>query len=247
MADERTLLSRQTRLVEFLTTPEAYEGGAAALALYPGLEGLDAERLALLARLTLAKRMEKIAAVLPRTLRLLDGDGSALARAFASRHPPRSPSRLENARQFHDFLEALWRETPPAPPWLADLAAFEITYAAVRFADEEPPRRAEPDAPTSVRLRPSCALLRCDWDIRPLFDEAVAASEPNRRALRLAIARPDPEDGPRVFEIDAGIFAWLGHLGDWRPFAGLPPPGGPAGAAALAAELAARGILEVTA
>ena len=246
-----SLLQRQRYLIAFLTTPDAYERGAGALVDYPGLEGLDAARLALLARLSLGKRMEKIEAVLPQTFLYLGDRLEGWTRAFATQYPPASPSRYDNAEQFHRFLVSRWRDEPPSPPYLPDIARFEMAFAKVRMCVGETtavsPQLPEDGAlPPGLQLRRAfcCELMHCRWDIRPLFD-VTQAGTPTRGDCFLAIAISDPVDGPRVFKLPRDLFALLSTLDDWQPLPDELPPYRTSPAPALLRDLAGRGILEI--
>ncbi len=165
----KPLLERQLSLVEHLTSGAAIFGGGGGSAAK--LEGVDLAMLRVEARFAYAKRMEKIAAVLPRTFELLGSSAGALVRAFVESCPPSTLSRLENAREFHRFLLSWWGA--PDPPYIGDVAAFEIACAKV---DAEPEQRScdgatKPDRALrgSFRRCPNVILLRCSYDIRPIF------------------------------------------------------------------------------
>jgi hypothetical protein len=148
-------------------------------------------------------------------------------------------SRLENARQFHDFLLAHWQQEPPRPPYLRDVAACELAFASGRFWDEE-------GAPTcaggSVRRQRGVVLVRTAYDIRPIFDNAVETAVPLQRDTRLAIVSGSHVDQPRIFELAAAVFELLGALDDWvdrAAFNALPE------AEELISDLTEAGLLEV--
>ena len=66
--------------------------------------GFNRGLLHLEAKYSHQKRMEKIEAVLCRTLDLLGSERDTIVRAFAQACPPTSIGRLDNARQFYAFL-----------------------------------------------------------------------------------------------------------------------------------------------
>src|SRR5262245_34424276 len=100
------LLARQVWLLNFLSSTQVVFGEVSGISASAKLFGIDPRMLFLEARFSYNKRMEKIAALLPKTFELLDGELARLAPAFIEMHPPISISRLENARQFCDFLQA---------------------------------------------------------------------------------------------------------------------------------------------
>jgi hypothetical protein len=168
----KPLLERQVSLVAHLTSGAAIFGGAGDLA--PGLEGIDPALLRVEARFSYAKRMEKITAVLPRTFELLGSSRDAHVRAFVEGCPPTTLTRLENACQFHRFLVSCWKHKAPNPPYIGDVAAFEIAWAKI---DADPEHRSSDRAiradrapGSGVRRCPHVILLRCAYDIRPIFE-----------------------------------------------------------------------------
>src|ERR1700722_683741 len=98
------LLDRQVRLLEYLTSSGAIFGDETDAALDQSLQGIDRRMLHLEARFSQEKRMEKIIAVFPKTFRLLGADRVAIVRKFVEAWPPTDITRIENARQFYDFL-----------------------------------------------------------------------------------------------------------------------------------------------
>src|SRR5882762_3501280 len=78
MADR--LLDRQTKLLEYLTSGGAIFGDGASEPLDPALQGIDRGLLRLEAQFSRDKRMEKVAAVFPRTFALLGDARPAIVR-----------------------------------------------------------------------------------------------------------------------------------------------------------------------
>ena len=132
----KRLLHRQARLLEYLTSGDAIFGDGRDVRLDAALHGIDRALLHIEARFSHEKRMEKIAAVFPRTLALLGADRDATMRKFVEACPPVDISRIENARQFCDFLTACWQRQPPAPRYLPDVTACELALAQVRIEDD---------------------------------------------------------------------------------------------------------------
>jgi hypothetical protein len=237
MADR--LLDRQLKLLEHLT-------GAAAIfgtdrdAIERAPQGIHGGLLHLEARFSHEKRMAKIERVLGRTLDLLGTAKPGIIRHFAEACPPTSISRLENARQLHRFLLVRWQAEPPEPPYLPDVAAFEVAFAAVRAGEASHDDAAAPSG--AVRRHPGAALLRCRHDIRPVLRGRVGELVPACRETYLCIAMPPATVDPVVSELSPGIFALLErleHFLDPTLFEDAPE------VADLVADLAARGFLEV--
>jgi len=126
----KRLLQRQVSLLRYLTSGGAIFGDGGPLD--PDLRGVDGTLLRMEARFSHEKRMEKIAAVFPRTFDLLGSEREALIREFVDACPPVDIARLANARQFHDFLSARWRRQPPRRAYLPDVAACELACAQAR-------------------------------------------------------------------------------------------------------------------
>src|SRR5262245_47540800 len=94
------LLARQRAILQHLAHPGAFESTSRPSS--EELRGIDLARLRVLGRLILAKRMAKIASLLPATCRCVSLHAPDLTRAFATARPPASLGRRDNAIQFHD-------------------------------------------------------------------------------------------------------------------------------------------------
>jgi hypothetical protein len=179
------LLDRQVRLLDYLTSSGAIFGEGGDAPLDQALHGMAPRLLRLEACFSHEKRMEKIITVFPKTFLLLGSDRAAIfresiVREFVAACPPTDITRIENARQFHDFLCARWRHQPPEPPYLRDVAACEFAIAKVRVGakvqeleprGEQAPRdriRRQP------RCRPSSLRLRHPADFRSRFGASDA-------------------------------------------------------------------------
>src|SRR3954467_13519535 len=114
------LLHRQVKMLEYLTSGDAIFGGNGPAPTDPALSGINREMLHLEARFSHEKRMEKIADVFPATFSLLGSGLAGVVRDFVRTCPPLDISRIENARQFHDFLTARWGRKPPSKLYLPD-------------------------------------------------------------------------------------------------------------------------------
>ena len=227
MAD--TLLQRQARLLEHLTSASAIFGegdlSSDAFGFHRGLLHLEA-------KYSHQKRMEKIEAVLPRTLALLGAEREATVRAFAETSAPDSISRLDNARQFHQFLRA--RQQAAAPAWLADVAAFEIAWAEAQGRNGTP--RTKSGIPGSLRRHPAAVLLRSAHDIAPVLQERADEAAPHESFL--AIALPDGKKAPELYVLSRELFELLELLDDFTDELDEIPD-------AVIARLAACGLIEV--
>jgi hypothetical protein len=240
----KPLLERQVSLIEHLTTGAAIFGGGGGSA--PDLEGIDHALLRVEARFSYAKRMEKITAVLPKTFGLLGSSRDAHVRAFVESCPPTTLSRIENACQFHQFLVSCWKHEAPNPPYIGDVAALEIACAKVDADPGRPSldRAAGADRAHSgdIRRCPSIILLRCTYDVRPIFELGSEKAMPVKRDAPLVVALPPGADGPQVFEVAPALFDLLAALDDWTDPQGLDVD---PDFAKLVADLVGRGLVEV--
>jgi hypothetical protein len=212
----KRLLDRQVSLLAYLTSGAAIFGNEGPAD--PALDGFDPRLLQLEARFSHEKRMEKIAGVFSRTLELLGDEQAQVIRTFAERCPSVSIGRIENARQFHDFLAGLWRFRSPRLPWLADVAACELAFAEARNRDAAAVDAAHDGLqphPGDLRRHPGVALQRCEYDVRPMFDAAGPHSTPLEREIFLAFTMPHGTSEVRVLELDADVFALLSALSGW--------------------------------
>jgi hypothetical protein len=236
----RRLLDRQVRLLEYLTSGDAIFRGNRQAPIDPALQGIDRGMLHLEARFSHEKRMEKIAAVFPVTFDLIGAGLDGIVRGFVDACPPLDISRIENARQFYDFLTARWQREPPAPRYLPDVAAFELACAQVRVASDtgEPATVPVDTARAGIRRKPGVVLLRAAYDIRAIFENGRGATAPIERETPLAITLASGE--PQIFELTPEIFDLLSALERWVAIDELP------GADELIASLADAGMLELS-
>ena len=238
------LLERQADLVEFMTSGSAIFGEGRDLPVGSSLQGIDPMLLRIEAHFSYAKRMEKITAVLPKTFALLGSREPGIVRAFVESCPPTTINRLENARQFHEFLCSCWVRETPDPPYLRDVAACEIAFAAV---DGDGGERGSPPAGIAhgagrgaVRRSPAIVLLRCAHDVRPIFESDLGEAAPAQRDTPLVIAMPPGGQRPQVLEVIPPVFDLLAALDDWTD-----PPAAEGGFVNLLADMASRGLIEV--
>lgn len=235
------LLDRQVKLLEHLTSRDAIFGADRKASAYPAHLGIDGGLLYLEARFSHEKRMEKIEWVLTTTFDLLGSNRASIIRDFVEVCPSVSISWLENARQFHDFLSGRWQCEAPEPPYLPDVASYELAYATVRAGQNH--EAAALDAPAgAVRRHPNAVLLRCAYDIRPILEGGAADPGLEQRETLIAVAMLPGTDEPLVSQLSSDLFAFLEMLdqfADPAVFEDAP------GLDTLIVDLAARGLLEV--
>jgi hypothetical protein len=229
-----------------MTSAAAVFGDEGGPSVAPALNHINRRLLQLEAHFSYAKRMEKITAVLPRTFALLESSETAIVRAFVESCPPTTISRLENARQFHRFLLSRWMHEVPDPLYICDVAACELACAEVDADVQEreyPSGKAVSRAPRrEVRRCPAVVLLRCAYDVRPIFESGLRQVVPERRETPLAIAMPPGANRPQVFEVVPVIFDLLAALDNWIDPQPLLED---ADFAKLLADLTERGLVEV--
>jgi hypothetical protein len=237
----KRLLDRQVSLVEYMTSGRGIFGDDPVRSLPPAFDGIDLGLLRLEAHFSHAKRMEKIAAVFPKTFELLGGGEAAIVRAFVEACPPRSINRLDNARQFFRFLSSRRMRAPLDPRYIYDVAACELAYAEVADGDEKSQDEDHPSQ-RGVRCSPEVVLRRCDYDVRPIFGTGPDRAMPIERDTPLVFAHPPGADDPQVFEVPPAVFDLLTLLDDWTD-----PTEFDAGPdfAKFLADLAAHGLVEV--
>jgi hypothetical protein len=238
-----SLLQRQIDLLKYLTSADAIFGESADALSVPHLQGFDLAPLRLEARFSHEKRMEKIIATFPRTFQLLGGDQATIVRDFVAACPSVDIRRIENARQFYDFVCARWEVKSPQPPYLRDVASCELAMAGLRIK-----QKARPSLPTAagraVRFRRNrdAMFLPCAYDIRLIF-EGGPGGPPQRRDVMLAILVPPGASQAAIFEVPRPVYGLLAELDDWTDRAAL---GAMAGLDELVSDLAEHGLLEVS-
>lgn len=242
---QASLLQRQIALLDYLTSGTAISKATDDHSLPPLLQGTNPALLALEARFSHEKRIEKIAGILPQTFDRLGDARASLLQRFADSCPSFTIGRIENARQFCDFLSASERRDDLPFAYLPDLAALELALATLRAKQDEgeqpcnidpPPRRLADKK--RIRRAQDVMLLHCAYDIRAVL-EMDSSAPPARKDTRLVIAKPTESEEPIIFDVPAPIFALLATLDQWTE-----PPAG-AEATAFLAELADCGVLEI--
>jgi hypothetical protein len=239
------LLDRQVELLDYLTSGNAIFGNRSEASRGQVPLGMEIGLLRLEARFSHQKRMAKITELLPNTFELLGTDRTAIVRAFVDACPSTHVGSFENARQFYDFLCTAWRDEPPEPPYLPDVAACEIARAQVRVgaaARLNHGARVEEPRSGAIRRPLGIVLLRCRYDVRPIFESEPEEAAPARRDTRLAIAISPDAGHPNVFDLPAGVFDMLSALENWTERSAL---GTAEEFDALLRELAQHGLIEV--
>jgi hypothetical protein len=241
----KDLFDRQTRLLEYLTSGAAIFGKENNAPLDPALHGINLDQLYLEASLSHEKRIGKIFAVFPRTFELMAEYRTVILHEFAIACPPEHIGVIENARQFCGFLCSRQEREPTQAPYLHEVAACELALAEVRVTVQN--RRQVIDgtrsvAPGSIRQRPGIVLLRCAYDIQPIFASAAAGGRPSKRDTPLAIVMMPGTQHARVFEVAPAVFDLLLAIRDWSACAEL---GDAADLEGVIGELVACGLVEV--
>jgi len=214
------LLDRQVDLLNYLTSSDAIfaDGSHHRPESAPG--GMDWSMLNLEARFSFEKRMAKIEAVFPLTFALLGSLDNATARAFVDACPPADISRIENARQFYQFLCDHRRHSANEPTYLRDVAICEFACASVSArADDDSaahfPSGNPPTAPNAIRRKPGIILLRCGYDVRPIFETGDVSIVPQERVTPLAIIPRTGDNRAAILELRPVAFDLLTALDDW--------------------------------
>lgn len=213
LAFQRAVVTELTGPAWLVTTPAT---------MPPPLDGIDAERVALLARLTQGKRLDKIAKRMPATFRALGPELRVLVPLFAARHPMFSASGYRNALQFYRFLLRQSRSGRITPEWIIDLAACELAVAVVaqrEDAEDCPPVDWSRATVVSVRRSRHALFLLSGHDVRSLLSGGGEGQAVERRTVPLAVV---PEHGPgttRILELEPSVFSWVRSLRSWQMLA----------------------------
>jgi len=214
------LLDRQVDLLNYLTSSEAIFADGIRNRSPSVRSGMDRSMLNLEARFSYEKRMTKIVAFFPLTFAMLGSLDNATARAFVDACPPVDISRIENARQFYQFLCDHWRNSVIKPAYLRDVAICEFASASASArADDDGADDARSDspvaAPNTIRRMPGIILLRCGHDVRPIFETGDVSIVPQERVTPLAIVPRAGGNRANILEIRPVAFDLLIALDDW--------------------------------
>ncbi len=147
-----------------------------------------------------------VARMLPRTrARLNDACGGRFDADFAGfvdALGPRTHYLRDVPAEFLAWAAPRWHTDPDVPPFLADLAAYELAAFSVSAADDAP-AGAAPDEVALDRalvLHPSARRLRFAWAVHRLSEEVDARDTPEERATDL-LAYRDEEHAVRWLEL----------------------------------------------
>jgi hypothetical protein len=205
------LRALQTALVKQISGERHWQ---AAPSFSDVLTGVDPDRLALMSRLTQAKRMGKIARLMPATLACLASELPHLIHSFGLQHPLRSARSYPNAVQFYRFLRRLSRTGSIGPEYLVDLAKYEVSVAAVSQrptpAQVSSVNAAEADE-VWIHRSPSAVFCVLRHDIQPLLQSGTVFSVA-RRNVFLMIAADPSNKSVRVLEVASPVFDWVRSL-----------------------------------
>ena len=247
----RRLIDRQTGLLRHLTG-EAFMFGTrdlAAAALDPDLRGMDIPRLRLEAELSFAKRTDRIRETFARTASVYGSRFTGMVREFAVACPPRTYERHPDARDFFDWLEERCADDPSVPAWTVDVARIEIALARARTFR---PSEAEEDTLAGRPNDGSCAwycthpcvaLVRCRFDVAPLFLPGRSGEDIVRRDLPLAVLASRHRRHPEIMEIVPEAFALLDRSSAWSRLGLETASSEDASTRALVMDLSAQGLM----
>ncbi len=179
----------------------------------PELNGIDRHRLALVADLTRAKRIDKIRALLPSTFALIGRQSTKVAHEFTVGHPALDSHSVTNALQFYRFICRRLRQ----PPYLRDVGYCELALACACSKPSSELSSLSSPAPREVELRRarSVHLRCCKYDVCAL----LAGGHPQavqHRAVFLVIARPPGSTSGRIFKVGEGLWRLLRMLRHWH-------------------------------
>jgi hypothetical protein len=92
--------------------------------------------------------------------------------------------------------------------------------AQVRAHDLTQDNKRENALQNAIRRAPGAVLLRCRYDVRPIF-EGASGADPVWRETLLGIAMPVGADEPRIFELLQPVFDLLSVMDEWTDPAAL--------------------------
>ena len=245
-----SLIDTQTTLLRHLTSPVFIFGTREldSVGRDPGLRGMDVSRLRLEAEFSFSKRMTRIRRTFERTATLMGSGFSALLRDFAAACPPATYERYPDAERFHEHFLQRCTQEPPTPAWTADVAAIELALARARtlrptaMETASLAARPQPSAHLWYRAHPCLVLLRCGYDVRPLFETGRHREPVTHRPVRLAVLAARGRRQPTVAELEPEPFELLERSTSWSRLAPDGAPGTRDTHGALVKRLAARGL-----
>jgi hypothetical protein len=194
--------------------------------------------------------------MLPRTrARMNRADAGRFDRdfaAFVSRVGPRTHYVRDVPDEFFAWVEASWRSDAALPPYLADLAAFELASFAVAAAVDAPSALplADVSLDRALVLHPSTRIARYGWRVHELAGALDACDEPARCDVAL-LAYRDTDHEVRWLELSPLAAAIVERIAAGASLsaavtdacAAMSARFDPDAVAALLGELGARGVL----
>ena len=217
------LIGRQASLLRHLTS-EAFIFGTKDLEsaiLDPDLQGMDIGRLRLEAEFSHEKRINRIRETFARTASLFGVRFNRISRQFAVARRPRSYERYTDAKDFFDWFVDGPAEDSSVPEYAADVARVEIALARARkfrvTEAEEAALEARPDDRSSrwYLTHPCTALLRCRFDVGPLFAVQRSGESIVRRDVPLVILASRRKRPPEILEVVPDAFELLERSQKW--------------------------------
>lgn len=158
-------------------------------AVPPGLVGPDGlpdlRRFAVYRNNVIAGLADALKAAFPATCRIVgDAFFAAMARAYAARHPPRSPVMLHYGDGFGAFVDSF--EPAASLPYLGDVARLEHAWAVAYHAADAAPLAAAAFAgiaperlPSLVLgLHPSVRIVRSRFPVVRIWRMNIDSGEP---------------------------------------------------------------------
>jgi len=212
------LLLRQISLLRYLSSAAAMFGDQSKAPVDRALRGIDPAALRLQARFACNKRLERIAAVFPRTLEILANDRTLILREFVEAIPPTSKSTLANAREFHAFLMLRWEYEAPRPLYLPDVASCELAMTEVRNVvkdHERVTKDVSKRAGNCIKRRRSVVVLSCAFDVRPIFDSGSSNIVAPKRKTSIAVTLTAGSREVRLVKVPTNAGDALMLLDDW--------------------------------
>ncbi len=148
-----------------------------------------------------------IVRVLPKTRARLNARGGrfdADVGRFLDAVGPRTHYLRDVPAELLAWAEPLWRGDAGLPPYVSDLARYELAAFAVAASEARRAALEEPALDRAVVFHPSARLLRFAWAVHALATEDPAEL-PEARDVRL-LAYRDADHGVRWLELTP--FAW---------------------------------------
>jgi hypothetical protein len=204
-----------------------------------------------LVRNTLRKAVEL---AIPRTVARLGSLFDEYFERFLAERGPRTHYLRDVTTELLDFVEPLFRSDARVPPWAHELARHEALEIVIASLGEPVVPRAlgELDAERGLAFIEAARVVRYEFAVQRLPASEADRSEPARESSALFVYR-DAEHDVRYLELSALAAGLVERLlaGESLKAAllgactatGTEPGAALAGAAALLADLAARGAL----